>query len=149
MPLAKEGIALKTQLDTGNDTIQGDFNLLEQAFVNFFLNAIDAMEKGGQLTVTTNQIMRPHSAKHAWEQVFSGPHLAVSIQDTGEGIMQENINRVFDPFFTTKSSGTGMGLTVAHGIIQDHNGVVDAESQLGKGTTFRIAFPLVEEDTST
>ena len=72
----------------------------------------------------------------------------MSIRDTGEGIPPEHLARIFDPFFTTKSHGTGLGLSVAHGIIQEHGGVIDVESELAKGTTFYLVFPLLNKEAA-
>ncbi len=72
--------------------------------------------------------------------------LRISIRDNGEGIRSEDIPHVFDPFFTTKDYGTGLGLSVVHGIIQEHGGQVEVESELQKGTAFHILFPLVRFD---
>ena len=73
--------------------------------------------------------------------------LLITIRDTGEGIRAEDIPHVFDPFFTTKDYGTGLGLSVVHGIIQEHGGQVEVESELHKGTAFHILFPLVRFET--
>ena len=70
----------------------------------------------------------------------------LAIQDTGEGIPKEDLGHIFDPFFTTKAQGTGLGLSVAHGIIHEHDGVINVQSELGRGTTFTIAIPLLRED---
>ena len=67
-------------------------------------------------------------------------------QDTGIGIQPENIPHIFDPFFTTKSEGTGLGLSVAHRIVQEHNGIIDVESEINKGTTFNVSLPLITEE---
>lgn len=134
--------------DFGDDTqdlIEGDANQLQQAFVNFILNAIDAMEPDGELTVgvnlTTVRTDRPDEE--------SKPYILVTISDTGKGITEDDLPRIFDPFFTTKQSGSGMGLSVAHGFIQDHQGTIDVESEQGKGTCFRISLPLLEQEPSS
>jgi two-component system nitrogen regulation sensor histidine kinase GlnL len=126
------------------DTIRADADQLEQVFLNFFLNAMDSMKQkhGSELEVSTE--IRPGE-----ELVASGNNggtheaLRISIRDTGEGIRSEDLSHVFDPFFTTKDYGTGLGLSVAHGIVQEHCGQIEVESELGKGTTFRILLPLV------
>jgi two-component system NtrC family sensor kinase len=73
--------------------------------------------------------------------------LRLSIQDNGPGIPPENLTHVFDPFFTTKASGTGLGLSVSHGIIHEHDGVIEVDSELGRGTTFHLIFPLITVET--
>ncbi|MFN2476583.1 MAG: ATP-binding protein [Chthoniobacterales bacterium] len=126
------------------DTIHADADQLEQVFLNFFLNAMDAMTQGGQLTVATE--IRP---AEEWLTAFNGANggshevLRVSVRDSGEGIREEDIAHVFDPFFTTKDYGTGLGLSVVHGIVQEHGGQIEVESRLAKGTTFHILLPLV------
>jgi two-component system, NtrC family, sensor kinase len=113
--------------------IQGNAGKLQQVFLNLFLNAKDAMPGGGRLRVATS----------------NGESVSVSISDTGSGIAPEHIQRIYDPFFTTKTSpragqprGTGLGLSVTYGIIQEHSGKIRVESHLGTGTTFILDFPL-------
>lgn len=125
------------------DTIRADADQLEQVFLNFFLNAMDAMKRGGELTVATEiqsveEWMAPLGAGHEADEL-----LRITVQDDGEGIKSEDIAHVFDPFFTTKDYGTGLGLSVVHGIIQEHGGQIEVESEPTKGTSFHILLPLV------
>jgi len=126
------------------DTIRADADQLEQVFLNFFLNAMEAMKRGGELCVGTEI-----RAGHDWMAGISGINgdtheiLRVTIRDNGEGIRAEDIPHVFDPFFTTKDYGTGLGLSVVHGIVQEHGGQIEVESELQKGTAFHILLPLV------
>jgi PAS domain S-box-containing protein len=126
------------------DTIRADADQLEQVFLNFFLNAMDAMKRGGEMVVSTE--IRP---AEEWVAAVTGSHedvdeiLRITIRDNGEGIRREDIPHVFDPFFTTKDYGTGLGLSVVHGIIQEHAGQIEVESELSKGTAFHILLPLV------
>ena len=113
--------------------IQGNAGRLQQVFLNLFLNAKDAMPGGGTLRVAT----------------LNGESVSVCVSDTGTGIAPENIQRIYDPFFTTKTSpregqtrGTGLGLSVTYGIIQEHAGKIRVESNPGAGTTFTLDFPL-------
>jgi signal transduction histidine kinase len=115
-----------------HDDVSADADQLSQALINMMLNAADSMPNGGTLTVTTRAV-------GAAGQQPAG--LEITIRDTGEGIRPENLAHVFDPFFTTKSQGTGLGLSVAHGIVQDHGGSIDVESEVGRGTVFRIVLP--------
>ncbi|MFI5069747.1 MAG: sensor histidine kinase, partial [Terriglobales bacterium] len=101
-----------------------------------FLNARDAMPNGGTLRVATS----------------NGSNVSVVISDTGSGIAQEHIRRIYDPFFTTKtapaegqSRGTGLGLSVTYGIIQEHAGQIRVESNPGQGTTFTLDFPMMKK----
>jgi PAS domain S-box-containing protein len=116
--------------------IQGNAGRLQQVFLNLFLNAKDAMPSGGTLRVST--------------QNGDGVHVVIS--DTGSGIAQEHIQRIYDPFFTTKNSGqngqrrgTGLGLSVTYGIIQEHAGKIRVESAPESGTTFYLEFPLIRK----
>src|SRR5712692_1808918 len=116
--------------------IQGNAGRLQQVFLNLFLNAKDAMTGGGVLKVAT----------------LNGEFVSVRVSDTGSGIAQENIQRIYDPFFTTKTSpaegqnrGTGLGLSVTYGIIQEHAGSIRVESRPGEGTTFTLDFPLIRK----
>jgi two-component system NtrC family sensor kinase len=113
--------------------IQGNAGRLQQVFLNLFLNAKDAMPGGGTLRVATQ----------------NGESVSVCVSDTGSGIAPEHIQRIYDPFFTTKTSphegqarGTGLGLSVTYGIIQEHAGKIRVESRPGAGTTFTLDFPL-------
>ncbi len=112
--------------------VLGSTNKLQQVFLNLFLNARDAMPSGGVVEVRT--------------KAFNGS-VEVEIIDSGAGIPRENLNRIFDPFFTTKSSGrgTGLGLSVSYGIVKEHAGKVDVRSTPGKGTSFRLEFPVARK----
>jgi signal transduction histidine kinase len=114
--------------------VQGNPRDLQQVFLNLFLNAIQAMPKGGVLTVR-GQTTGGSTNDRALE---------VEVTDTGVGIPEENIGSVFDPFFTTKEVGvgTGLGLAVSYGIIEKHNGTITVRSKLGEGTTFVVRLPI-------
>jgi signal transduction histidine kinase/GAF domain-containing protein len=141
--MQRKGVALQTQWHEGRDMINGDIHLLEQAFVNFFLNAVESMDGGGVLTVSTVLVGNAAGGGADGEYPLREPCIGVNITDTGVGMNPEVAAKVFDPFFTTKAQGTGLGLSVAHGIIQEHKGLIDIDSVPGEGTTFRILFPLV------
>jgi two-component system, NtrC family, sensor kinase len=126
-------IQVQSDLTPGISAIQGNPGRLQQVFLNLFLNAKDAMPGGGRLTVATS----------------NGEMVSVRVTDTGSGIAPEHIQRIYDPFFTTKTSpkegqnrGTGLGLSVTYGIIQEHAGKIRVESDPGAGTTFALDFPL-------
>jgi signal transduction histidine kinase len=116
--------------------IHGNQGRLQQVFLNLFLNAKDAMPGGGSLTVRTN----------------SSFGVQVMVADTGSGIAPEHIHRIYDPFFTTKkrpaqgnTGGTGLGLSVTYGIIQEHAGKIRVESRQGEGTRFYLEFPMTRK----
>jgi PAS domain S-box-containing protein len=121
-------IKIETALDTSLPAVYGNSGKLQQVFINLFLNARDAMSSGGELKIRT--AMNDHM-------------VIVDIQDSGVGISEENIKRIYDPFFTTKSSGkgTGLGLAVTYGIIQEHGGRIFVDSSPGVGTRFRLKLP--------
>ena len=112
--------------------VLGSNNKLQQVFLNLFLNARDAMPSGGIVEVRTVS--------------FNGS-VQVEIKDSGAGIPRENLHRIFDPFFTTKASGrgTGLGLSVSYGIVKEHSGKLDVRSTPGKGTSFRLEFPVARK----
>lgn len=108
--------------------IFGNAGKLQQVFTNLILNARDAMIDGGTITLSTD---------------FDQDQITIEVSDTGEGISPENLKKIYDPFFTTKGvgSGTGLGLAVSYGIVQEHAGSIEVASELGSGTTFRLIFP--------
>ena len=150
--LFQKQIKLTRGWDANVDTIRADADQLEQVFLNFFLNAMDAMKKGGELTVTTqirtgDELVAGLAHGNGNGSRRDDEVLRITIRDTGEGIRSEDIAHVFDPFFSTKDYGTGLGLSVVHGIIQEHGGQIEVESELKKGTSFHILLPLVRFDS--
>jgi hypothetical protein len=132
--LRKAGVSAETELDPAAASVWGNSGKLQQVFLNLLLNARDAMPNGGRLTVRTTAA-----------DTENGEALArVTVSDTGSGIAPEHLQRIYDPFFTTKGpkSGTGLGLAVSYGIIQEHSGNMNVESVVGRGTTFHIELPL-------
>lgn len=126
-----KGIEVQLNLDPNLPVIEADPSQLKDVFRNIVVNAAEAMPRGGRLTVTTAEI-------------GNGSMVEVRITDTGCGIPKENLSRIFQPFFTTKqmSEGTGLGLAIAYGIVKMHRGQIEAESEVGRGTTFRVALPV-------
>jgi len=113
--------------------IEIDEKQIEQTLMNIVMNSIEAMPKGGCLTINVKQV---------------DGFILIAIQDTGKGIPKKNIDKIFNPFFTNKKEGVGLGLSVAHRIIQSHKGKVDVKSTYNKGTTFTIALPVHHDDRS-
>jgi signal transduction histidine kinase len=140
--LAQHGIALERHLDAVRHVIEADAEQLNQTFVNFFLNAVHAMKKGGKLAVRTSIVQFSPDDPLAGS-LPNVDRIQVDVQDTGCGIAPEALSKIFDPFFTTKEDGIGLGLSVSHGIIQEHMGTIDVESQEGVGTVFHVQFPLL------
>jgi two-component system NtrC family sensor kinase len=129
-------VQVQSELTPSISSIQGNPGRLQQVFLNLFLNAKDAMPGGGTLSVATT----------------NGDMVSVRVSDTGSGIAPEYIQRIYDPFFTTKTTpkegqnrGTGLGLSVTYGIIQEHAGKIRVESTPGAGTTFALDFPLARK----
>jgi signal transduction histidine kinase len=122
-------VKLEAELSERLPPIHVDKDQIQQALINLALNAIDVTNAGGVVTFTTVYIPEEHM-------------IAITVSDTGEGISDENLNRVFDPFFTTKENGTGLGLAVTHGIIEQHNGTIEVNSISGQGTYFSIRLPI-------
>ncbi|MDK2857257.1 MAG: two-component system, NtrC family, sensor histidine kinase AtoS, partial [Verrucomicrobiota bacterium] len=142
--LVQNGIVLKRHLDAKYDMVEADAEQLNQTFINFFLNAIYAMTDGGTLTVRTS-LANPLTGtpQAGGRDGVRGKYIQLDIQDVGCGIAQDRLNKIFDPFFTTREGGVGLGLSVSHGIIQEHSGVVDVESKEGRGTVFHVLLPLI------
>lgn len=130
--LRENGIALRSSIPTDPLPVTGDGELLKQVFYNLLLNAVEAMPGGGTLRVEASR--NPSRLK--------GEMAEVTVADTGCGIPAEALTEVFKPFFTTKKGGTGIGLTVAHRIVEAHKGLIEVESRLEEGTTFRVLIPL-------
>lgn len=123
------GVTIKTKLARQLTATPIDATQIQQVLVNLVKNASQAMTTGGTLTLQTGE-----SSDGVW----------VSVADTGGGIPQEQINRIFEPFYTTKKKGTGLGLMIVQRIVRAHNGRIELESNVGKGTTFRVWLPLHE-----
>jgi signal transduction histidine kinase len=121
-------IRIRKELAATLPPVRGNENRLQQVFFNLVLNARDAMPSGGWLTLATS----------ADEDT-----VVIEVSDTGHGIKREDVKRIYDPFFTTKGigRGTGLGLSVSYGILQEHGGAIFVESLPGKGTTFQVALP--------
>jgi signal transduction histidine kinase len=124
-------IRVRRELAEDLPPIRGNENRIQQVFFNLVLNARDAMPKGGWLTLVTRA---------------DDDAVIVEVKDTGDGIRREDIRRIYDPFFTTKGigRGTGLGLSVSYGILQEHGGAIFVDSVPGKGTTFQVALPALQ-----
>jgi signal transduction histidine kinase len=132
----KAQIDVELELDEELPALNGNSGKLQQVFLNLLMNAKDAMPGGGSMRVAT----------------LANGHVEAIIADSGSGIAPEHIKRIYDPFFTTKTTpkagdrrGTGLGLSVSYGIIQEHAGKIHVESAVGAGTTFHLEFPLLRK----
>ncbi len=128
--IENRGVTVRTKLGTNLTATLVDAAQLQQVLVNLIKNAAQAMTTGGTLTLQTGE---------------TGDAVWVSVTDTGGGIPQDQVNRIFEPFYTTKKKGTGLGLMIVQRIVRAHNGRIELDSHVGRGTTFRIWLPLHEK----
>ena len=126
--LRKGEVLIVREYATASPVILGSAGKLQQVFTNLILNARDAMDSAGEIRLSTSN---------------GGDDVVIEVSDNGAGIAPENISKIYDPFFTTKAvgSGTGLGLAVSYGIVQEHDGEIEVISEVGSGTTFRLTFP--------
>ena len=143
--LIRENIDIQLDLDEQLGTILADPTQIEQIIMNLALNASDAMPRGGRMTVQTRHVP-PHDLLLEKCQAKPGYYTALVIRDGGEGMSKEVQERIFEPFFTTKEQGkgTGLGLSTVYGIVKQSGGTIHVESELDRGSTFTILFPLHE-----
>ena len=124
--LIKYKITLVRNYDSSLSSVSIDPNQMQQVFCNLFLNAIEAIKTGGELTIVTNA---------------NPDYVGITISDTGKGISKKDLEHIFDPFYTTKETGTGLGMSIIYGIIKEHKGSIEVESKENKGTSFTIKLP--------
>jgi len=146
--LLPENIDFRTTVAGGNLIVMADKGQIDQVLVNLVNNARDAMPRGGSLAIEVFPAVMNERFVHAHGFGEAGNYGCVSVTDTGIGMDEETRKRVFEPFYTTKevSKGTGLGMAIVYGIIQQHNGCITISSETGKGTTFRIFLPLINEE---
>jgi PAS domain S-box-containing protein len=136
-------ISLDVRLDDCQRKIWADSAQLAQAIANLLLNAADAMDEGGKLSIKTKHftVDEGYCRSHLWSKV--GDYIELTVSDTGHGMDRETVSRIFEPFFTTRglANNSGLGLSMVHGIVQEHGGHIACESEVGRGTTFRIYLP--------
>jgi PAS domain S-box-containing protein len=141
--LLGEDIALQINFSSQPAIIAADVSMLEQILLNLSVNSRDAMPRGGHMSIRIGvcEVDEEHTRRTA--EARQGKFIRLSHSDTGEGIPPENLARIFEPFFTTKElgKGTGLGLATVFGIVKQHDGWVEVESEMGKGTTFHVYFP--------
>jgi two-component system nitrogen regulation sensor histidine kinase GlnL len=138
--LEENKISVKRELDPSLPLIWGDPERLTQVFLNLVKNAREAMEGGGVLRLSTKMETDFHLLGEGRERF-----VRVEVEDSGPGIVQENLRRIFEPFFTTKKVGTGLGLPIAYRIVSEHGGMIRAESTSGKGTLFKVSLRVERE----
>ena len=138
-------ITIQTMVDRELSLVKGDSTQLSQVLMNLCVNARDAMVTGGEIAIAAKNTMVSSELARVLPGCRPGPHVMISVEDTGSGIPAEYLDRIFDPFFTTKElgKGTGLGLSTVLGIVKGHGGAVRVHSQLGQGTRFEIYLPAV------
>ncbi|MCP4686270.1 MAG: PAS domain S-box protein [bacterium] len=143
----REDIELRFFLDPDAGNIRGDVSQIEQILMNLAVNAQHAMPKEGSLSIEVVQVEVDKVLTDQQTDLTPGKYLQLSVSDTGVGMDEETVQHVFEPFFTTRPTGkgTGLGLATVYGIVKQHGGQISVRSQEGKGTEFRIYFPLTSE----
>jgi PAS domain S-box-containing protein len=158
MPIVKEALkliraSLPSNIEIGQNVVAskskilGDPAQIHQVFINLCTNAEHAMRKnGGILDVVLSTVEFSHADPERPPDLNPGAYALLAVKDTGHGIAPSVLDQIFDPFFTSKSKeeGTGLGLSVVHGIVKEHGGAIKVDSQPGQGTTFKIYFPLLD-----
>ncbi|TAM39170.1 PAS domain-containing sensor histidine kinase [bacterium] len=125
-------IEIKKEFEKNMPLIKGDPHQLQEVFLNLLINAYQSMPEGGTVRITTSNL--------------DGLYAQVRIRDTGTGIPAHHLKNIFMPFFSTKDYGTGLGLSISHNIIKSHNGSIEVESQVGKGSTFTVKLPFIQKE---
>jgi signal transduction histidine kinase/ActR/RegA family two-component response regulator len=138
-------IDVTLELDAKLPSLWVDPNQINQALLNLSVNARDAMAGGGKLTLKT---LLAEGSKVQDPAATAGPYECIEVKDTGSGMDEAVRNRIFEPFFTTKrvGKGSGLGLAIVYGIVKNHNGFIDVDSEVGRGTSFRLYFPMARSE---
>ena len=140
-------IQIRQQIEISNDTVWADSTQMYQILMNLCTNASHAMmEKGGILQVNLENVELDLKFTSLYPDITPGSYLKLTVSDTGQGMPGDVLARIFEPYFTTKEkgSGTGLGMAVVHGIVKSHNGIIKAESEQGKGSSFYIYLPIID-----
>ncbi|HHT9147293.1 MAG TPA: ATP-binding protein, partial [Candidatus Wunengus sp. YC61] len=144
--IIREDIKFKTALTDKECVVKADSGQMDQVLINLVTNARDAMPDGGKLTILTDVIAFDNEfiETHGFGKI--GQYAMVSVSDTGTGMDKSTMEKIFEPFFTTKEvgKGTGLGLAMVYGIIKQHNGYIHVNSEVGKGSTFKVYLPLIK-----
>jgi len=138
-----ENVSLRSNLAPRLPAIEADATMMEQVIMNLSVNARDAMPGGGSLTIGTVPVMVSRAHVDRNPEAREGTFVCLSVSDNGTGIEADKLNKLFEPFFTTKEvgKGTGLGLATVYGIVKQHQGWIEVESELGKGSVFKVYLP--------
>jgi signal transduction histidine kinase len=151
-PVLPASIDIRHRVDRNTPDIPADAALIHQVLINLMSNAAAAMGlKGGQLEISVSGVDLAESFCRGRSGLVPGRYARIKVSDTGHGMDEETQRRIFEPFFTTKKmgDGTGMGLSVVHGIVSAHSGAIDVESEVGRGTAFTVYFPTVAANSAS
>jgi nitrogen-specific signal transduction histidine kinase/CheY-like chemotaxis protein len=142
--LLGENIAITFESQERLPAVEVDIGMIEQVLMNFAVNARDAMPKGGELTIATKSVEMDLEASKLHSERRPGHFVTLSVADTGVGMNESTLKRIFEPFFTTKDvgKGTGLGLPTAHGIIKQHHGWIEVQSEVNHGSVFTVFLPV-------
>ncbi len=142
-------IEIETQLAENLPGVEGDSSQLDQVLMNLCINAADAMEDGGTLTIRTREFILDETGRSGIWDLEAGKYVELSVVDDGAGMAQDILDRVFEPFFTTrpKGQGTGLGLSMVYGTVKNHGGTVSLGSEPGRGTTVVVLLPALGPDS--
>ena len=139
-------IDIQLKLAENLKMVSADAGLCEQVLMNLCINSVNAMGKNGKLTFMTENVILNPDHPQTLLNPLSLEYLCLTVSDTGYGMSQKTLNRIYEPFFTTKEKDTGLGLSIVYSIVKDHGGFIESDSDVGKGTTFRIYFPVLDSD---
>jgi signal transduction histidine kinase len=132
----KKNITITKNYSSNLPPVMADAEQIKQVLLNILLNGMQAIEGDqGQVWIETRVVRIAREAG-------IDPFVQIEIRDNGAGISKENLDHIFDPFFTTRPEGSGLGLSITYQIVHEHGGFIDVESEVGKGTSFRVNFPL-------
>jgi PAS domain S-box-containing protein len=143
----REDIVIETRYAPSLPLILGDAGQIEQVILNLAVNAQDAMQNGGRLTIETGRARLDQAFSDSHKDAAPGDYVAITVKDTGAGMSRDVLALIFEPFFTTKERGrgTGLGLAMVYGIVKQHGGYVDVASAPGKGSTFAVYLPATDQ----
>lgn len=141
------GIQIDTRVAPNCPRVLADPSAMHQIVMNLGLNGAQAMKQGGRLSLTVDREYITDHRVRLHPHLHEGDHVVLSVRDTGVGIPSEELERVFEPYFTTKApgSGSGLGLSIVHGIVREHTGAVEIDSAVGSGTTVRVILPPIDQ----